>query len=118
MKGYLLIGTLTLVALWSGIAGGKEGGHQCIVTETFNSGGYTFVRCQEGQEELWAFSFQAPLSAGDQVRFPDSPPMIDFTSESLNRTFQKIYFTPVFLGDKGPVQPELPEGPPKHKGVE
>lgn len=37
---------------------------------------------------------QTKVKVGDEVEFPDSPPMVNFHSKTLNRTFEKIIFAP------------------------
>ena len=41
--------------------------------------------------------FLRPLGlrlVGDTIEFPDSPPMVNFQSKTLKRTFDKIIFAP------------------------
>jgi hypothetical protein len=34
------------------------------------------------------------VKVGDTIEFPDSPPMVNFQSKTLKRTFDKIIFAP------------------------
>ncbi|HJV35896.1 hypothetical protein [Geomonas sp.] len=69
-------------------------GHKGKVIETMDSGGYTYVQVDENGQKLWVAAMQTPVKVGDTVEFPDSPPMINFQSKTLKRTFDKIIFAP------------------------
>ena len=59
-----------------------------------NSGGYTYVEVEENGQKIWVAVMETQVKAGDVVEFPDSPPMLNFQSKSLKRTFDKIIFAP------------------------
>ena len=69
-------------------------GHKGKVLETMDSGGYTYVQVDENGQKLWVAVMQTKVKAGDTVEFPDSPPMVNFQSKTLKRTFEKIIFAP------------------------
>ena len=69
-------------------------GHKGKVLETMNAAGYTYVQVEENGQKLWVAVMETKVKAGDVVEFPDSPPMINFQSKSLKRTFDKIIFAP------------------------
>lgn len=69
-------------------------GHKGKVTETMNAAGYTYVQIEENGQKLWAAVMETKVKVGDIVEFPDSPPMINFESKTLHRTFDKIIFAP------------------------
>ncbi len=48
----------------------------------------------EKGQKLWLAVMETKVKVGDSVEFPDSPPMVNFQSKSLKRTFEKIYFAP------------------------
>ena len=62
------------------------------VLETMNSGGYTYVRVDSGQGEIWAATPEFSVQSGDEVVVPPGMPMRDFQSNTLKRTFDLIYF--------------------------
>ena len=68
--------------------------HKGKVLETMNSGGYTYVQIDEKGQKLWVAVMETKVKVGDTVEFPESPPMVNFQSKSLNRTFDKIIFAP------------------------
>jgi hypothetical protein len=69
-------------------------GHKGKVLETMDSGGYTYVQIDENGQKLWVAVMQTQVKVGDTVEFPDSPPMVNFQSKTLKRTFDKIIFAP------------------------
>lgn len=69
-------------------------GHKGKVVSTMNSGGYTYVEVEENGQKIWVAVMETQVKAGDVVEFPDSPPMLNFQSKSLKRTFDKIIFAP------------------------
>ena len=69
-------------------------GHKGKVLETMNAAGYTYVQVEENGQKLWVAVMETQVKAGDIVEFPDSPPMVNFQSKSLKRTFDKIIFAP------------------------
>lgn len=69
-------------------------GHKGKVLQTMDSGGYTYVEVDENGQKLWVAVMQTKVKVGDTVEFPDSPPMINFSSKTLKRTFEKIIFAP------------------------
>ena len=75
-------------------------GHKGKVLETMDSGGYTYVLVDEKGQKVWVAVMQTPVKVGDTVEFPDSPPMVNFQSKTLKRTFEKIIFAPGLLVNK------------------
>ena len=69
-------------------------GHKGKVLQTMDSGGYTYVEVEENGQKLWVAVMQTKVTVGETVEFPDSPPMINFQSKTLKRTFDKIIFAP------------------------
>lgn len=66
--------------------------HKGKVVATMNAASYTYMQVEENGQKIWAATTQTQLKVGDEVEFPDSPVMQNFTSKTLNRTFDKIYF--------------------------
>ncbi len=67
-------------------------GHKGKVVQTMDSGGYTYMEVEENGQKLWVAVMQTQVKVGDVVEFPDSPPMINFQSKTLKKTFDKIIF--------------------------
>jgi hypothetical protein len=60
--------------------------------ETMNSGGYTYVFMDTGQDQRWVASTETTVEVGDIVQTDVGMPMNGFTSKTLNRSFNVIYF--------------------------
>jgi hypothetical protein len=78
-----------------GAASGQGSGglaSEAEVLETMNAGGYTYVRVRTEQGEIWAAGPQTTVAVGQQVNLGSGMSMGQFHSESLDRTFDQIYF--------------------------
>jgi hypothetical protein len=64
------------------------------VVETMNSGGYTYVQIDDGSKKIWAAGPPSTVAVGDQVIVGGGMLMRDFSSKTLGRTFDLIYFAP------------------------
>ncbi len=70
-------------------------GKKATVTETMNSGGYTYVEAaNEKGEKAWLALPEMKIAKGDKIEYPEAPPLANFHSKTLNRTFEKISFIP------------------------
>ena len=62
------------------------------VLETMDAGGYTYVSVDTGQGQLWAAGPKTTVKVGDVVQFSQGMPMNQFQSNTLNRTFELLFF--------------------------
>jgi hypothetical protein len=62
------------------------------VVETMDSGGYTYVHVDCGDETIWAAAPQREVAVGSEVTIATVMPMKDFHSDKLDRTFDVVYF--------------------------
>lgn len=70
-------------------------GKKATVTQTMNSGGYTYVEAaDEKGVKAWLALPELKVSKGDKIEYPETPPLANFQSKTLNRTFEKISFIP------------------------
>jgi hypothetical protein len=70
-------------------------GKKATVTQTMNSGGYTYVEAaDEKGVKVWMALPETKVAKGDNIEYPETPPMVNFQSKTLNRTFEKILFVP------------------------
>lgn len=79
----------------------------CVANEVIISGGVTYIRCQEGNSEIWLGvqgPYQDSVQNGEQISFSDTAPLNNFTSKSLGRSFSKLYIISSFsrLGQSVP----------------
>jgi hypothetical protein len=84
------------------------------VVETMNSGGYTYVRVDAGEKEIWAAAPQFDVKVGDPVVVPEGMPMVNYYSKTLDRTFALVYFVAfVAMTDSARTTGTLPQGHPR-----
>ena len=62
------------------------------VIETIDSGSYTYVHVDSGKGKYWAATAPVTLQTGSMVSFETAMQMTNFTSKTLDRTFDIIYF--------------------------
>lgn len=83
------------------------------VVETMNSGGYTYVRVDDGTKQIWAAGPEIAVKVGDTVTLPRGLPMKGFESKTLGRTFDTVYFVNAIRpGSAAPVGEEVAAAPP------
>src|SRR5208337_3472158 len=63
------------------------------VSETMNSGGYTYVLLEKDGEKTWIAVPQMKVTKGQTMSFKPGAEMENFKSKTLNRTFKKIVFS-------------------------
>jgi len=115
MKHISSLTTLVLLAaaLASGPAVAGPGGFAGKVAETMDAGGYTYVLVDTGTNKVWAAATRFQVKPGDLVAVPDSMPMTNFHSQSLNRDFPVIHFADgVTVNGVNPAAAKLPPGHP------
>lgn len=70
-------------------------GKKATVTQTMNSGGYTYVEAaDEKGVKAWLALPEMKVAKGDKIEYPETPAMVNFHSKTLNKTFETIYFIP------------------------
>ena len=62
------------------------------VLETMDAGGYTYVLLNLGEEQRWYAGPVTAIAVGDIVQTGNGMSMGAFTSKTLNRTFEDLYF--------------------------
>jgi hypothetical protein len=67
----------------------------CNVKEALKGGMYVYVRCQEKDKEIWLATVDRSFKPDESVTFVDAPPMTDFRSKFLERTFPEVIFTDI-----------------------
>ena len=114
-----LVASLVLAgSLARGLAAEGPGFFSGKVAETMDSGGYTYVLVDTGTNKLWAAATKFPVKPGDVVKVPDSMPMKNFRSETLNRDFSVIYFAnSITVNGANPGAATLPAGHPAIGGL-
>ncbi|MDH5617324.1 MAG: hypothetical protein OEZ11_01655 [Gammaproteobacteria bacterium] len=62
------------------------------VLETMNTGGYTYALLETSRDQRWVAGPETSIAVGDIVQVSQGMPMTDFTSKTLNRTFDVVFF--------------------------
>ncbi len=76
-----------------------------VVAETMNAGGYTYARLTTGAGEVWVAGPETPMAVGERVSASGATAMHGFTSRTLGRTFDEIYFVGAWGGSAPPTTP-------------
>jgi hypothetical protein len=79
--------------------------HTATVEETMNSGGYTYARVSEGNKSFWIAVALMELKEGETISFYETMMMEQFTSKTLQRTFDRILFVSAI--NKGDTLPKV-----------
>jgi hypothetical protein len=70
-------------------------GKKAKVSQTMNSGGYTYVEAEDEKGvKTWLALPEIKVKVGDSIEYPETPPLANFQSKTLNKTFEKISFIP------------------------
>jgi hypothetical protein len=63
------------------------------VVETMNSGGYTYVSLEKNGKKTWVAMPATAVKVGQEITCQPGAEMRNFTSKTLNRTFESIIFS-------------------------
>ena len=63
------------------------------VIETMNSGGYSYVLLEKDGIQTWVAAPQTTIKKGETMTFNPGMQMKNFTSKTLGKTFDAIYFS-------------------------
>jgi hypothetical protein len=63
------------------------------IVETMNSGGYTYMLLEKDGKKIWVAVKEMKVAVGENVTLEPGHEMVNFTSQTLNRTFDKIIFS-------------------------
>ena len=63
------------------------------VVETMNSGGYTYLCIEKDGKKTWAAVLEMKVTVGQEISLQPGYEMVNFTSKTLNRTFDRIIFS-------------------------
>jgi hypothetical protein len=71
------------------------------IVETMNSGGYTYLLLEKEGKQTWAAITEMDVSVGQEISLAPGHYMVNFTSNTLNRTFDAIIFSTGPLSEHG-----------------
>jgi hypothetical protein len=64
------------------------------VSETINSGGYTYINIEKDNKNTWVAIPQTEVKVGQEISVIPGTSMPNFESKTLNRTFESLIFSP------------------------
>ena len=80
------------------------------VVETMNAGGYTYVSLTKDGKKTWIAIPVTEVKVGQEITFQPGAEMRNFTSKTLNRTFESIIFSPGLASQPGSAVDSKPSG--------
>lgn len=87
---------------------------QGTILETMNSNGYTYLLLDAAQGKIWVAIPETQVKSGQTVTASPGMTMFNFTSKTINRTFDRIVFSPgLDKSGSGPAQPAAEAKPGK-----
>lgn len=63
-----------------------------IVVSTLDTTGYTYMELENGGKRFWIAAPTTQVKKGEHIRFVENMSMHNFTSKTLNKTFDRIIF--------------------------
>lgn len=63
-----------------------------IVVSMLDTAGYTYMELENGGKRFWIAAPTTKVKVGDHIRFVENMRMHNFTSKTLNRTFNQLIF--------------------------
>ncbi|MCC6915802.1 NrfJ [Nitrosomonas sp.] len=63
-----------------------------IVVSSIDAAGYTYMELANGDKKIWIAAPTTKVSNGEHIRFVENMRMHNFTSKTLNRTFNELIF--------------------------
>ena len=66
--------------------------HSGTVLETMNAAGYSYIRVEELGKNTWLAVPMLEIKVGQSINWESGAAMRNFTSQSLNRSFDEIFF--------------------------
>src|SRR3989338_4145310 len=82
------------------------------IVEAMNSGGYTYLCIEKDGKKTWAAILETNVAVGQEVALQPGYEMVNFTSKTLNRTFDKIIFSTGFASQEGATDTKSYHGKP------
>jgi hypothetical protein len=98
---FLSLSLAAALLLSSGTASNAaEKFRSCSVKEVLKGGIYVYLRCQENEKDIWLATVARDFKTDEVISFVNAPPMNDFYSKYLDRTFPEVIFTDLLPPEK------------------
>jgi len=82
------------MAAMFGSGGGETSGNLSgKVVETKDAGGYTYINLEKDGKQTWAAVPTMKVTVGEEMELQPGAVMTNFTSKSLNKTFERVVFS-------------------------
>ena len=89
-------------------AGTSKGASQSgTVLQTMEGGGYTYMKLDHDGKTVWIAARRTDVAVGDKVEYVEQMRMPNFTSKTLQKTFDEIVFARL-RGEQAAVSPMQP----------
>jgi hypothetical protein len=83
-----------MAAMMNTSAGGETTGSLSgKVVETMDAGGYTYINLEKDGKQTWAAVPTMQATVGEEMELQPGAVMTNFTSKSLNKTFERVVFS-------------------------
>lgn len=66
--------------------------HSGTVINSMSSAGYSYIQVEENGAQVWLAAPETQIEPGQSIRWDGGAPMRNFTSQSLDRSFDEIIF--------------------------
>lgn len=94
------------------------------VVQTMDAGSYTYAEIEADGRKVWVAAPRTPVAVGDTVSVPAGMVMQNFSSKSLGRTFEEVWFVAAIRAPGAAAAPapggsaaaKAPEPIPAHRG--
>jgi hypothetical protein len=83
-------GMSAMIAAAGGEAAGDLSGK---VVETMDAGGYTYINLEKNGKQTWAAVPAMKVTVGEEIELQPGAVMKNFTSKSINKTFERVVFS-------------------------
>jgi hypothetical protein len=71
------------------------------VAESIDSAGYTYILLDDKGEKVWVAVPEMQVSVGEEIVLKPGIEMVNFTSSTLNRTFERVILSPGSVSERG-----------------
>lgn len=92
------------------------------VVQSMDAGNYTYAEIEADGRKVWVAAPRTPVAAGETVSVPAGMVMKNFSSKSLDRTFEEVWFVASIKAPGAAAAPapgaaaKAPEPIPAHRG--
>lgn len=78
------------------------------VMETMDASGYTYMLVESGAQKTWVAIPATTIEKGAEIKYYEGMVMENFTSKTLNRTFDAVVFSSGLVDKETDTKPQLP----------